>query len=221
MSRRYFLSIAACVSDPHRATSTANDLTKYASGEHRPFDSTYQVPDSSATIIRNATILTGLGEQLERTDILFAEGKIVEIGLQIKKTEGVVDVDGTDLWITPGIIDVHSHMGVYSNPSINSHADGNEMVAPATAKVWAEHSVWPQDPNFEKALAGGVTTAQILPGSANLFGGRGVVLKNVPSTTMMGMKFPGAPHALKMACGENPKRVYGDKGGPGTRIEWA
>ena len=57
-----------------------------------------------------------------------------------------------------------------------------------TADVWAEHGVWPQDPNFEKALAGGITTVQILPGSANLFGGRGVVLKNVPSVTMMGMK---------------------------------
>ncbi len=77
-------------------------------------------------------------------------------------------------------------------------------------EVWAEHSVWPQDPGFSRALMnGGVTTLQILPGSANLFGGRSVVLKNVPGRTAQDMKFPGAPYGLKMACGENPKRVYG------------
>ncbi|MBK6454048.1 MAG: hypothetical protein IPF84_16725 [Proteobacteria bacterium] len=85
----------------------------------------------------------------------------------------------------------------------------NEMTDPVTAGVWAEHSVWPQDPGFATALAGGVTTIQILPGSGNLIGGRGVTLRNVPATTYQAMKFPGAPQGLKMACGENPKRVYG------------
>src|SRR3546814_2496956 len=69
------------------------------------------------------------------------------------------------------------------------------------------------DPGFSRALAnGGVTTLEVLPGSANLFGGRSVVLKNVPGRTVQEMKFPGAPYGLKMACGENPKRVYGAKG---------
>jgi len=183
-----------------------------------PFASTYEVPESPAYLLKNATILTGTGEQLDNSDVVFADGKVLAIGSALSAPQGAVIIDASGLWVTPGIIDVHSHMGVYPTPSIPSHADGNEIVAPATAKVWAEHSVWPQDPNFEKALAGGVTTAQILPGSANLFGGRGVTLKNVPSVTMMGMKFPDAPHALKMACGENPKRVYGDKGGPSTRM---
>jgi imidazolonepropionase-like amidohydrolase len=85
--------------------------------------------------------------------------------------------------------------------------------------VWAEHSVWPQDPGFETALEGGVTTLQILPGSANLIGGRSVVLKNVPAVTYQAMKFPGAAYGLKMACGENPKRVYGEKHqAPSTRM---
>ena len=84
--------------------------------------------------------------------------------------------------------------------------------------MWAEHSVWPQDPGFHRALAGGVTSLQILPGSANLFGGRSVTLKTVPGRTVQDMKFPGAPYGLKMACGENPKRVYGEKGGPATRM---
>ena len=78
--------------------------------------------------------------------------------------------------------------------------------------------MWPQDPGFATALAGGITSLQVLPGSANLIGGRGVTLKNVPATTYQAMKFPGAPWGLKMACGENPKRVYGQKGGPATRM---
>ena len=125
-------------------------------------------------------------------------------------------MDARGKWVTPGIIDVHSHLGVYASPSVNAHSDGNEATAPVTAQVWAEHSVWPQDPGFEAARAGGVTTLQILPGSANLIGGRGVTLKNVPASSYQGMKFPGAPWGLKMACGENPKRVYGSKGGPST-----
>jgi imidazolonepropionase-like amidohydrolase len=124
------------------------------------------------------------------------------------------------MWITPGIIDVHSHLGVYPSPGVMAHADGNEISAPNTAEVWAEHSVWPQDPGFVAALAGGITTLQILPGSANLFGGRSVTVKNVPGRSVQDMKFPGAPYGLKMACGENPKRVYGEGKGvaPSTRM---
>jgi imidazolonepropionase-like amidohydrolase len=107
---------------------------------------------------------------------------------------------------------------VYPSPGVSAHSDGNEATSPVTPNVWAEHSVWPQDPAFHTALAGGITAMQILPGSANLIGGRGVTLKNVPATTYQAMKFPGAPWGLKMACGENPKRVYGQKGGPSTRM---
>ena len=129
----------------------------------------------------------------------------------------VIDAGGR--WITPGLIDVHSHLGVYPSPGAKAHSDGNERTNPVTAEVWAEHSVWPQDPGFSRALAGGVTSLQILPGSANLIGGRGVTLKNVPSTSYQGMKFPLAPHGMKMACGENPKRNYGEKDkAPATRM---
>jgi imidazolonepropionase-like amidohydrolase len=113
--------------------------------------------------------------------------------------------------VTPGLIDVHSHLGVYASPGLAAHSDGNEITAPVTAQVWAEHSIWPQDPGFSRALAGGVTAMQVLPGSANLIGGRGVTVKNVPSLSYQGMKFPDAPHGLKMACGENPKRVYSQR----------
>jgi imidazolonepropionase-like amidohydrolase len=80
-----------------------------------------------------------------------------------------------------------------------------------------EHSVWPQDPQLPRVLAGGVTTIQVLPGSANLIGGRSAVLKVVPARSVQEMKFPGAKYGLKMACGENPKRVYAQRG-PSTRM---
>ena len=215
-----FSVLSACTSTDLGHSGQTKPLVKgdSASNTIKPFSSTYSAPTSAPYLVRNATIWTGKGEELIGSDIVFSEGKIVEIGQSLSLPAGAELIDGTDMYITPGIIDVHSHMGVYPNPAIPSHEDGNEIVAPATAKVWAEHSVWPQDPNFEKAIAGGVTTVQILPGSANLFGGRGVTLKNVPSVTMMGMKFPNAPHSLKIACGENPKRVYGEKGGPRTRM---
>ncbi|NMP30915.1 amidohydrolase [Thalassotalea sp. M1531] len=183
-----------------------------------PYPSTYQVLPQQKTVIQNATVLVGNGERLDDADVLFVDGKIAQVGKDLA-VDGATIVDGQGKWVTPGVIDVHSHLGVYPSPSVESHSDGNEMTSPNTSEVWAEHSVWPQDPGFQAARAGGITTLQLLPGSANLFGGRGVTLKNVPSHTMQGMKFPTAPYGLKMACGENPKRVYGNrKQAPGTRM---
>ena len=183
-----------------------------------PFDSRYEGLAARTTLITGATILTGTGERLDNADLLLVDGKIAEIGTGLSAT-GADLIDAEGKWVTPGVIDVHSHLGVYASPGTQSHSDGNEATAPVTAQVWAEHSVWPNDPGFTTALAGGVTAMQILPGSANLIGGRGVTLKNVPGRNVMDMKFPGAPHGLKMACGENPKRVYGGRGqAPGTRM---
>ncbi|MFT5135568.1 MAG: imidazolonepropionase-like amidohydrolase [Arenicella sp.] len=211
------LILAACATAP---SSSSEKAKASASGSlpYTPFSSSYTIPDASPLLVSNVRALLGTGDERQSTDVLVENGKVTAVGNQLVAPDGAIRVDGTGKWLTPGIIDVHSHMGVYPNPSIASHSDGNEAINPVTAEVWAEHSVWPQDPNFEKAIAGGVTTAQILPGSANLFGGRGVVLKIVPSVTMTGMKFPDAPHSLKMACGENPKRVYGKQGGPATRM---
>ncbi len=183
-----------------------------------PYPSTYRPLPSAPVLIRNATVLTGTGSRLDGADVLMREGRIVAVGAQLDAPADALRVDGTGKWVTPGLIDVHSHLGVYPSPGAAAHQDGNEATAPTTPNVWAEHSVWPQDPGFAAALAGGITSLQILPGSANLIGGRGVTLKNVPATTYQAMKFPGAPWGLKMACGENPKRVYGQKGGPATRM---
>jgi imidazolonepropionase-like amidohydrolase len=184
-----------------------------------PYPSTYKPLPSQTTVIRNATILTAAGPVIERGSLLLQAGKIAAVGANVTAPADAVVIDASGKWITPGIIDTHSHLGVYPAPGIASVEDGNEMTNANTAEVWAEHSIWPQDPQFDLALMGGVTTMQILPGSANLFGGRGVTVKNVPSRTEQGMKFPGAPYGLKMACGENPKRVYGGRNSsPQTRM---
>ena len=189
-----------------------------AQAQPEAFPSTYAPPGGQPVLFKNATILTGDGRRLDEADLYIAEGQIQWVG-EGEIAPGATEVDATSRWITPGLIDVHSHLGVYPSPGVAAHSDGNEATAPVTAEVWAEHSVWPQDPGFSRALAGGVTAMQILPGSANLFGGRGVTLKNVPSISYQGMKFPDAPYGLKMACGENPKRVYGGrKQAPSTRM---
>jgi imidazolonepropionase-like amidohydrolase len=177
-----------------------------------PYASTYQSPSAPATLIRDATVLTGSGTRLDHTDVLIENGHITAVGPGLSAPAGALVIDAPGRWVTPGIIDIHSHLGVYATPAVNAQSDGNEMTNPVTANVWAEHSIWPQDPGFEKALEGGVTTLEILPGSGNLIGGRSVVVKNVHATTYQAMKFPDAPYGLKMACGENPKRVYGSKG---------
>ena len=183
-----------------------------------PYPSTYSPLPSGPTLITNATILTGTGERLDDASLLISDGKIAFVG-NGDAPEGTTTIDANGRWVTPGLIDVHSHLGVYASPNVTAHSDGNEMTSPTTPNVWAEHSIWPQDPGFSRALAGGITSMQILPGSGNLIGGRGVTLKNVYSNTYQGMKFPAAPHGMKMACGENPKRVYGErKQLPSTRM---
>ncbi|MGH7460861.1 MAG: amidohydrolase [Longimicrobiales bacterium] len=175
------------------------------------FASTYKPVPSRPTLIRNATILTATGPAIQNGSVLLRDGKVAAVGASLAAPADAVVIDANGKWVTPGIIDTHSHMGVYAAPGIAANQDGNELTDPVTAQVWAEHSVWPQDPQFALALAGGITATQILPGSGNLIGGRGVTVKNVPSRSVQEMKFPGAPYGLKMACGENPKRVYGER----------
>ncbi len=182
------------------------------------FPSTYVPRESGTILIQNAHILDGVGGEYTTGNLLIIDGKISQIGnFKAELPAGSKIVDAKGKWVTPGVIDAHSHLGVYAVPGVRAHSDGNEMTNPITAEVYAEHGVWPQDPGFAEAMAGGVTTLLVLPGSANLFGGRGITLRNIPSRTVQGMKYPGAPYTLKMACGENPKRVYKKKG-PASRM---
>ena len=181
------------------------------------WESSYEPLASGPVLIRGGTVMTAAGEEIEGGDVLLVDGRIESVGVGLDAPAGATVIEADGRFVTPGIIDTHSHLGVYPSPSVEGMGEGNEATNPVTAEVWAEHGVWPQDPGFWRALAGGVTTLQSLPGSANLIGGRGVTLKLVPGRGATDMMFPGAPMGLKMACGENPKRVYASRG-PSTRM---
>ncbi|WP_273187596.1 amidohydrolase [Hyphomonas adhaerens] len=201
--------LAACGGSGDNGEPAIKPFTPNEPFDPDPYPSTYKAYPNAPVLITNATILDGEGAKIEEGSLLLQDGKVSAIGADLEAPEGATVIDASGRWVTPGIIDNHSHLGAYPSPSVSAHQDGNEISGPVTAEVWVEHGIWPQDPGFDRALAGGVTSLQILPGSANLFGGRGITLKNVPARTVQGMKFPAAPYTLKMACGENPKRVYG------------
>ncbi len=167
----------------------------------------------------HATVVTVDGPVIQDGTVLVTNGRIEAVGARLPVASGVPVVDAAGGWLTPGLIDLHSHMGVYPWPNLNAHEDGNEMNHPSTPQVWAGDSVRVMDPAFSRARAGGITTVHVIPGSANIVGGEGVVLKLRPSRTLAGLLVEDAPRSIKMACGENPKRVYEkDANGPSTRM---
>ena len=171
-------------------------------------------------LFRGGQIMTASGPTLRDSDLRVRDGLIAEIGAKLSSDANTTLVDLRGRWVTPGLIDPHSHMGVYALPSVQAHSDGNEISGPFTPSVRAIESFWPQDPSIRKAVAGGVTTIHVLPGSANLVGGQGVTLQPKPALSPRELRFEGAPTTMKMACGENPKRVYGlrRKKAPTTRM---
>jgi imidazolonepropionase-like amidohydrolase len=184
-----------------------------------PLSAALADPGTPPIVIRNATVLTAAGQRFDKGTIVVDKGTLRYVGDgEAPVPASAIEIDGTGKFVTPGIIDAHSHIGVYSAPSARAHQDGNEITGPTTPQARAEYGYWPQDPQIARALAGGITTALILPGSANLIGGRGYTVVMRPARTAREAAFPGAPATVKMACGENPKRVYGEKGGPMTRM---
>jgi imidazolonepropionase-like amidohydrolase len=178
-------------------------------------------PRTPLVVLRGGVVLTGTGREIRDGTVILENGKIRAVGpsAEIAVPEGAEVVELRGRTVTPGLIDTHSHMGVYAAPSLRATQDGNEATAPVTADVDAADSFWPQDPALARALAAGVTTIQVLPGSANLIGGRGAVLKLHLGRSAEEMRFSGAPPTLKIACGENPKRVYGERrSAPSTRM---
>jgi imidazolonepropionase-like amidohydrolase len=209
--------LAACATASGHPASQTPTPAESTSVQRAQYPSTYHRHANAPVVIRNATIMTAAGQEIPNGSILFRDGRIVAVGATVEAPADAVVVDATGKFVTPGVIDTHSHLGVYAAPGTDAESDGNEATNPVTAEVWAEHSFWPQDPQIPLAIAGGATTIQALPGSANLIGGRSAILKLIPARTVQEMKFPGAPYGLKMACGENPKRVYRSRG-PSTRM---
>jgi imidazolonepropionase-like amidohydrolase len=180
-----------------------------------PYPSTYTPLPSVPVIIVDATILDGAGRRWEDADIALASGKVQAIGHGLDRPAGTRIIDARGKWITPGLIDVHTHLGVYTLPQTSLDAqtsDVAELRDPDAADTWIEHAVRSVDPGFGHALAAGVTTLQILPGSSTLFGGRSVIVKPIAAPTIAAMKFPGALQGLKMACGSNPKQAFAGRG---------
>lgn len=174
----------------------------------------------NALLLRGASVMTGAGPTLPRGDVLVRDGRIEAVGAQLEAPADAEVVDASGRWITPGLIDPHSHLGVYPLPYAQAHADGNELSGPLQAALRASDAFWPGDPAIRAAVAGGVTTALVLPGSANLIGGRGATLRLRPGKAAADLAFAGAPPGMKLACGENPKRLYGieRKTAPTTRM---
>ncbi len=223
--------MSACVPAPlhARPRSTAGPPSSFApdpfaATEARaniPIEDAAALPFAPPVLIEHATVMTAAGDRFEPGFVLMNEGRLVSVGEGDGPAPpaGTLVVDAHGKFVTPGIIDPHSHMGVYPVPDTSAHDDGNELTDPIAAGLRAEHSFWPEDAALERAVAGGVTTIGVLPGSGNLIGGRGVVIHLLPRLGARAMRFPGSPELLKMACGENPKRFYGAlKRAPSTRM---
>ena len=172
-----------------------------------------------AVVIYGGTLLTVTHGEIPKGSILIVDGKIREIGPSVDAPPGAEVILAEGKFVMPGIVDTHSHIGVYSWPDVEANSDGNEMTDPNQAGVRALDAVNLEDPAIARALAGGVTTIQILPGSGNIIGGETVTVKLRPGATLDEMLFAGAPRGLKMALGENPKRSYGSLNKlPSTRM---
>ncbi|HZU63733.1 MAG TPA: amidohydrolase family protein [Novosphingobium sp.] len=186
-----------------------------------PFPSTYAPRARHDVLIAHATVLDGAGGRLDDGDVLLQNGRVVALGHGLKAPPGAETVDAHGRWVTPGLIDVHSHDGTYVLPLTDideDSSDVSELETPNSANIRIENAINPQDAAFQRALENGVTTLQVLPGSTPIFSGQAVVLKPLIAPSVAAMKFPAAPSGFKMACGENPKSFDAEqKRGPTSR----
>lgn len=166
---------------------------------------------TGSLLIQNGTVITVSGDDLENTDILVRDGIIEEIGQDLRRPRGVEVIDAEGKYVLPGIIDAHSHLnGIGINEATN----------PVTPEVTMYESINPNSVSIYRALAGGVTTINLMHGSANVIGGRNATLKLRYGLGQNQLKFRNAPQTVKFALGENPTRVHGQGSGihPRTRM---
>lgn len=173
-------------------------------------------------VVRGAKIYPVSGSPIEHGVLVVANGKIIAVGEEgkVNVPAGAKVVDANGKVLMPGIVDSHSHVGISPSPLVSESADDNEMTGPVQPGLRALDAIDPADPNIRMATAGGVTTANILPGSGNVMGGQSAYVK-LRGTTMEQMLIPGAIGGMKMANGTNPKG-YGRRDlAPMTRMEEA
>lgn len=167
--------------------------------------------------IKNAIIWNGNGESLENHVIFVKNGVFERIESEEKITEAYAVIDAKGKIITPGLIDVHTHLGVSEEGVGIEGADFNETSHPVTPQIRALDGINPMEIGFADARKAGVTTVQVMPGSANVIGGEMVVLKT--AGTIVDEMVIKSPSGMKAATGENPKRFHGAKGKmPVTRM---
>ncbi|KOA19445.1 N-substituted formamide deformylase precursor [Clostridium homopropionicum DSM 5847] len=171
-------------------------------------------------LIKNGKIITMSEKNYENGCILIDDGKIVEVNEEIKVDREVTVIDAGGGWVIPGIIESHCHIGLYEQDMGFEGLDVNEATDPITPELRAIDAINPMDTAFEDAVKAGITTVMTGPGSANVVGGQFVAMKtygkNVDEMTIF------SPAAVKVAFGENPKRVYKDrKKMPTTRMATA
>jgi imidazolonepropionase-like amidohydrolase len=164
---------------------------------------------SRPVAIRNATVFPVAGPPLAAGVVVFAQGRITAVGEAVALPPEADVVDATGLFLLPGLIDTHSHLGVGSWPSVPAHSDVTESSEPLTPHARVADAFNVDDPAIRRVVAAGVTTIQVFPGSANVIGGEGLVVKLKAGRPLEEMIFPGAPRLMKMAVGENPKAAHG------------
>ncbi|MBB5807402.1 imidazolonepropionase-like amidohydrolase [Saccharothrix ecbatanensis] len=156
------------------------------------------------------------GEPIEGGTVLIQDGKIVAVGVDVEVPDGVPVVDAAGGWVLPGFVEAHGHLGVFEEGEGWAGQDTNEMTDPNGARLRALDGLNAADQGFADALAGGVTTAVVKPGSGNVIGGQTVAVKCWGRTA--DEMLVRNPVSVKSALGENPKRVYGEqKKLPSTR----
>ena len=171
-------------------------------------------------LIKNAKIYTMAGEIIEKGSILVEGSKIKAIGLDIKAPKGVEIIDAEGCLVFPGMIDAHCHLGLWEDAIGFEGADGNEMSDPVTPQLRAIDGINPMDVTFKEAVEGGITSVATGPGSANVIGGQFAAIKTYGNR--VDDMIIQEPIAMKVAFGENPKRVYNDKKkAPSTRMATA
>jgi imidazolonepropionase-like amidohydrolase len=170
--------------------------------------------------IKNGYIKTMAGQDIENGHILIEEGIIKAIGKKIEVPDDAQIIDAQGLIVTPGLVDAHCHLGMWEEGIGFEGADGNEAVEPVTPQLRAIDSINPMDISIQEAREGGVTTAVTGPGSANVIGGTFLAMKTWGKRIdKMVIK---DPVAMKIAFGENPKRVYDEQHkSPTTRMATA